>query len=136
MDNDKLSDAICQNKARAFNYVIRLAVGFFFKNKLLLEEDYCMQLDERNERTDAKYFLQNYLNTELALEDGLGCHFDVAYFDSSNNSMIQIADVFSNIMYSNLKTGAYQEELKEMQEDGVIKYIFQFPKCQVDKKCE
>ena len=95
-----------------------------------------MQLDERNERTDAKYFLQNYLYTELALEDGLGCHFDVAYFDSSNNSMIQIADVFSNIMYSNLKTGAYQEELKEMQEDGVIKYIFQFPKCQVDKKCE
>lgn len=136
MDNEKLSDAFCKNKARAFNYAIRLSMGFFIKRELLDDEDCFMQLDERNERTDAKYFLENYLNTELSLEDGLNCHINVRYFDSSSNKLIQLADVFSNIMYSNLKTGAYQNEIQAMNDSGVIKYIFQFPKCQVDKALE
>lgn len=136
MDNDKLSNAFCKNKARAFNYAIRLSIGFFIKKELLKDEDCFMQLDERNERTDAKYFLENYLNTELSLEDGLTCHMKVSYFDSSNNRLIQLADVFSNIMYSNLKTGAYQNEIQSMLDSGTIKYVFKFPKCQVDKASE
>lgn len=37
--------------------------------------------------------------------------FDVTYFDSSNNSLIQIADVFANLLYSHLQTGGYDDEL-------------------------
>lgn len=54
--------------------------------------------------------------------------FDVSYFDSANNSLIQIADVFANFYYSHLQTGAYTEEFQRLKENGILKFIFEFPK--------
>ena len=48
--------------------------------------------------------------------------FDVAYFDSSNNSLIQLADVFANLLYSHLQTGGYDEELEKRKEAGADRY--------------
>ena len=97
IDNKLLTDKICENTARAFNYTLKLALSYFISQKYIDDEDCLIQLDERNERTDARFFLENYLNTELCLNGVTENHFTVRYLDSSVNPFIQIADVFANI---------------------------------------
>lgn len=52
----------------------------------------------------------------------------VHYYDSSQNIYIQIADVFSNFLYSNILTnGKYDEKIKELKNKGYILPPFVFP---------
>ena len=125
--NYQLSNEFCQNTARAFNYVMRLALQYLIKNNFLNQEDFNLQLDERNEKTETKHFLENYLNTELSLGGTTNGKFTVCYFDSSNNKYIQIADVFSNIFYSHLLTSAYENEIQLLRDSDILKFIFVFP---------
>lgn len=125
--NHCLTDVFCQNTARAFNYVIRLAFQFFITNGLLPQENFHLQLDERNEKTETKHFLENYLNTELALSGVTNQKFIVSYFDSANNKLIQIADVLSNIFFSHVHTQTYTQELQLLEKGGMLKFIFKFP---------
>ena len=129
IENSKLTDGFCQNTARVFNYTLRLALAYFIrKGYLPKNEECCLQLDERNEKTETKYFLENYLNTELGLSGVMDNLFRVQYFDSVNNRFIQIADVFANIYYSNLKTeGAYHAELETLKKNGILKAVFEYP---------
>jgi len=127
INNSKLSDTFCSNTARVFNYTLRLAMGYFIKHGLLPNEPCIMQLDERNEKTETKFFLENYLNTELTMNGTCSGPFEVSYFDSSNNKFIQIADVFANFYYSHLQKNAYSVEFNSMMEAGVIRHIFDFP---------
>lgn len=126
--NEKLDDHFCENTARVFNYTIKLALDYFIQNGYLPNEDCDLQLDERNEKTETKYFLENYLNTELAMSGTYTGNFNVTYFDSTNNTLIQLADVFANLYFSHLKTGNYSQELQTLREAGILKFIFDFPK--------
>lgn len=128
LDNSKLSDTFCSNTARAFNYPLKLALGYYIRNGLLPNEECLLQLDERNERTETKHFLGTYLNTELILSEGCNGPFSVRYFDSADNRLIQIADVYANWYYSQLFSHAYDAEMKQQQEKGIIKEIFEFPR--------
>lgn len=127
ISNGRLADRFCENTARAFNYTLRLALEYYIKNNYLPNEDCHLQLDERNERTDTKYFLENYLNTELTLCGAVDGTFNVTYFDSANNKFIQIADVFANLYYSQLRTCQYTKEFNQLKENGILKHIFEFP---------
>lgn len=110
-----------------FNYILKIALTYLIRNEYITSEDHHIQLDERNERTESRYFLEDYLNTELCITGVNEGQIMVSYFDSANNKTIQIADVFSNIMYSNLKTKAYEEEIEKLKEVGILKNIFRFP---------
>lgn len=125
--NDKLTDRICQNTARVFNYTLKLAIEYLIRKGYLPNEDCFLQLDERNEKNEHKHFLENYLNTELSMNGTAAGKFDVSYYDSSNNSLIQIADVFANLYYSHLQTGGYADEIQKLKDAGLLKYIFEFP---------
>lgn len=127
IDNRKVSGGLYANTARAFNYVLKLALEYFIRNSILPDDKYIIQLDERNERSDTRHFLQNYLNTELLMENVLSNDIEVNYFDSSNNRIIQIADVFANLYFSNLMTGNYQDEIKLIKDNGCLKAVFRFP---------
>lgn len=127
INNQKLSDKICENTARAFNYTLKLALSYFISHSLLCDEDCLLQLDERNERTEAKFFLENYLNTELCLNGITEKHFSVRYVDSKLNPFIQIADVFANIYYSELNTHAYKNEMEMLRNRKILKGTFEFP---------
>lgn len=127
ISNSRLTDTFCKNTARVFNYTLRLALEYYIKNGYLPNEDCHLQLDERNEKTESKHFLENYLNTELVLCGVVEGNFTVTYFDSSNNKFIQIADVFANLFYSQLKTNQYLEEFKLLEKDGILKHTFEFP---------
>ena len=121
------SPAFYSNTARAFNYLMRIALETFIHQKFMDNTGFAIQLDERNERPDTKRFLQDYLNTELLLNGITIAESTTAYFDSANNKLIQVADVFANIMFSNLMTDGYSDELQRLQRDGYIKKIFYFP---------
>lgn len=125
--NAKLSDKFCSNTARVFNYPLKLALGYFIRRGLLPNEECLLQLDERNEKTETKYFLEEYLNTELIMNGSCNGSFKVKYFDSENNKIIQLADVYANWFYSHLQTGAYSEELKAQQKANIVRDIFEFP---------
>lgn len=127
IDNKKALSNFYTNKARAFNYVFKLAFEYFVRNKQLPDDEYAIQFDERNERPDARHFLQNYLNTELRMEGVLSKDVHVKYFDSSQNHIIQIADVLANLYFSHLRTGAYEKEFQQMRESGGLKFEFKFP---------
>ena len=60
VDNTLLTDEFCKNTARAFNFIVKIALESFIKMGLLANEDHLLNLDERNERTDTKFFLQEY----------------------------------------------------------------------------
>lgn len=126
--NEKLTDSFCENTARVFNYSLKLAIEYFINKKFLPNEDCSLQLDERNEKTEAKYFLENYLNTELSMNGTAAGKFDVGYFDSADNCIIQIADVFANLYYSQMQTGGYDDEIQKLKEAGILKFEFEFPK--------
>jgi hypothetical protein len=125
--NEAISGGLYDNTARAFNYVLKLALEYYIKNGYLPNDQYIIQLDERNERTETKHFLQNYLNTELRMGGIVSSDIEVKYFDSSRNKAIQIADVFANLYYSQLLTKAYTKEILHMKDVGCLKRIFQFP---------
>ena len=127
IDNNLLTDKICENTARAFNYTLKLALSYFISHKLLRDDNCLIQLDERNERTEAKFFLENYLNTELCLNNITEKHFSVHYLDSSANPFIQIADVFANFYYSQLNTNSYENEMKILKDRKVLISEFSFP---------
>lgn len=128
VNNQRLSDTFCSNTARVFNYTIRLALEYYILNGFLPNENCCLQLDERNEKTESRYFLAGYLNTELKANPRISCDFDVLYFDSADNQMIQIADVFANFFFSHLQKLQYLNEIELLKSRGILKHIFVFPK--------
>ncbi len=129
MDNKNIKSNFYENTARAFNYSIKIALSHFIKKGLLPNDEYVIQLDERNQKTKTKFFLEEYLNTELCLHDEIiDKNISVLYFDSCNNNLVQIADVFANILYSQLLTGNYTKDIKKIENEGYLKKIFKFPK--------
>ena len=126
-DNSHLSDQFCTNTARAYNYLVCKSLEAVRRRDILPDEACLLQLDERNERTETKYFLENYLNTELVLTSIYSNDFLVKYFDSAQNKLIQVADVFSNIMYSHLITKGYTAQFDQLRSNGLIKFVFNFP---------
>ncbi len=127
VDNRNLNDDFLDNPSQAFNYVMCLNFKELFSKGLIPPEECFLNLDERNEKARNVYFLENYLNTELPLEGYTDEHFHVQYFDSKDNVGVQIADVFSNILYSCLMDDRTDYTLDLMKEKGILKNIFRFP---------
>ncbi len=127
INNDSVRESLYRNTARAFNYVLNLALKYYFRQGYLPDEKCIIQLDERNEKTETKYFLSNYLNTVFRIEEIVSEEMTVAYFDSAQNRLIQIADVLANFYYSELRTGNYADLIQQMKESGCMKPVFRFP---------
>lgn len=133
VDNGALEDLHCKNSSRAFNYIMNEALkSFYAKGFLPPEENVLIQLDDRNEKTESKHFLENYLNTEFQMELLTGMGVKVEYFDSAANPLVQIADVFSNLYFSHLMTDTYDETFRRLWQEGYIKGIYHFPGGRVD----
>lgn len=135
LDNNQLDERFIKNKARTFNYLIKIFLINSLKKGYINDNELFLQIDERNVKTESKYSLEDYLNQELILNDNILENVQVKYFDSSQNCFIQIADVFSNIMYSDLITGgSYRKEIEKLQEQKYILPPFVFPKKKFENK--
>lgn len=127
--NKQVDDNFIEYKARTFNYLLKIFFEHNLRNKNFEDEEYFLQIDERNIKTQAKFLLPEYLNTELILNDNLlSKSLNVRYFDSSNNKFIQVADVFSNLFYSECLTNAYTDLFTSLKEKNILKEIFIFPR--------
>lgn len=125
LDNDAVSEEFYKNTARAFNYPLKLLIQNYMVRDYVGSSKYFLNIDERNQNTKTYYFLEEYLNTEVGLSNNID--FSVTYYDSSQSHLIQIADVFSNIYYSNLINGLYEERIEYIKNNGILKMIFKFP---------
>ena len=127
--NSKVDDNFFDNTARAFNYLLKIFMSHALKKKYISRDiQINLQIDERNVKTQAKYQLAEYLNTELILSEKLiDKPLTVTYFDSANNKFIQVADVLSNIFFSHCVTNAYDDIINKMKEEKYLKEIFVFP---------
>lgn len=127
--NSQVKPIFLENKARAFNFLLKLFFEHNLRIKELEDTSYFLQIDERNIKTQAKNTLEDYLNTELILNDNLLSNtLLVKYFDSVYNKFIQVADIFANILYSECLTNSYSDLLNNLKEKGILKEIFIFPK--------
>ena len=128
LDNKKVDADFYNNTARSFNYMIKLSLQYFINKKFLSKQtEILIQIDERNERPEAKLHLQEYLNTELQLGNKITKEIYVKYFDSCTNSLIQLADFFANLKYSQLQTNQYNDEIALLEKQNILKKIFMFP---------
>lgn len=128
VDNRKANINFYKNKARAFNYVLKLALEHLCNINELNNQTWNLQIDERNVKTDSKHHLQDFLLTELSTGKGIVENINVNYFDSSQNALVQIADVFSNLYYSNYMTdGRYNNTIDKMKEEGYLIKVFYYP---------
>lgn len=125
LDNDTVSEEFYKNTARAFNYPLKLLIQNYMVRDYSGSSKYFLNIDERNQNTKTYYFLEEYLNTEVGLSNNID--FLVTHYDSSQSHLIQIADVFSNIYYSNLINGLYEEGIEYIKNNGILKMIFKFP---------
>ena len=126
--NAKVKSKLYKNTARAFNFFYKLKLRFFLKNKSLPNEEYIIQFDNRNQKNDSRNSLEDYLNTELHLNEELTEEIHVKYFNSECNTLIQIADVFSNIFYSYcFHPNKYNSQIKNMKKSKVLKGVYKFP---------
>jgi hypothetical protein len=127
-NNHQVRDNFYDSTARAFNYVMSL----FFKKMTSLgyfkyDVNY-LHVDQRNLKKNTITAFEEYLNTELVTGFNIQKAFEVEYYNSDQLSLIQVADLFSNLMYSHIQTGNYDNEFKLLEETGMIKYIYEYPK--------
>lgn len=127
IDNSKVKAQLYANTARAFNFFIKQALRQQLKEGIMPKDNYHLCIDERNERTKTKCLLAEYLNIQLTIEEDLVHSINVEYFDSSKNTLIQVADVFSNIFYNNCFSNKFEDKLTQLREDGYIKGVFVYP---------
>ena len=127
-NNRKVKEYFYDNTARSFNYLLKLCFEYYSrKNKILPCYNY-LYIDERNVRTETRSTLEEYLNTELVTASHAQLGFKVEYCQSEARELIQIADVFANIYYSNLITiNSFSDCLKKIRKDGYIAGEFMFP---------
>lgn len=126
--NANVKPKLYKNTARAFNFLYKLKLRFFLKTKSLPNSEYIIQFDNRNQKNDSKNSLEDYLNTELHLNEELTEEIHVEYFNSECNTFIQIADVFSNIFYSYcFHPKKYNPLIKKIKKSKALKGIFKFP---------
>lgn len=128
LSNYDISIKFMENKARTFNYLLKLFLSCYLSKNNSFDRNLEINIDERNVRTESKFSLEDYLNQELVLDKSFLDKVEVSYFDSSQNIIIQIADVFSNIMYSNIITeGSYEEIINNKTKEKYISKTFKFP---------
>ena len=114
LDNEYTTDRFIENHARTFNYLIQTYLDSCFRNHSKFMKGHGkiqLIIDEQNIATGADYELCGYLNQQLTLKNPICDLFDVAYMDSKNEKLVQLADFVANTFYRNIEKN--NQESKE-----------------------
>lgn len=125
--NKLVENYFYMNKARAFNYLIKLTIEYNTLNNNIRKDMNHFYIDERNVKTATIATLGEYLNIELVTASHIQKTFIVEYCQSESKELIQVADVFSNIYYSYVKNDRFNNEINLMRDEKYIKNEFYFP---------
>lgn len=134
--NNNLVDLdFTKNPSLAFNYVLGLLLDKHLRNGNLPNDDYLIDIDQRNLQVISINSLEEYLNIELKLKQNLIKSLNVAYYDSKDNLLIQVSDFFSNLYFSYLRNELeYQELFNDLKKNNYIKDIFYYPKEKINQE--
>ena len=128
IENKRVNPATYDNTARAFNYFLDLFLTYRSHLGNYPFDDYLLQIDERNVKTDARRSLEDYLSIELCLKQKLFNKIQVSYFDSCDNSFVQLSDFFANLYFSYLKgSSKYKKIIAELKTNNILRDDFIFP---------
>lgn len=127
IDNSRVDDKLYKSTARAFNYILGLALRYYLNRKVLPHGDYNLYIDERNTKSHARSSLEDYLNTLLSIEYDLLSNLKIEYQESHENYFIQIADFFANLHFSRKHNKQYNNAFELYKEKGYLHYNFNFP---------
>ena len=127
VQNRYVENIFYENKARAFNYLIRLSIELNTNNLNINKDINYLYVDERNVKTSTVATLGEYLNIELVTGKKVQKSFIVEYHQSEECKLIQIADVFSNIYYSYTNGDVFNDDINYMRFNKYIKNEFNFP---------
>lgn len=127
VDNTKLPERYFRKTSRIFNYIIKNGMADFSKKRYIERGHIFLHIDNRNVKRETRDTLEEYLNIEVAMVLNLQDKFDVEYHLSEENKMVQLADVFSNIMYRHQKNNYYTNEFNLLRKRGILKSIYEFP---------
>lgn len=129
--NQQIRYGLYKNTARAFNYILGQALTNLFNSGILQKDDYMLHIDERNQKTGTIHSLEDYLNIQLCIDREFADSVTVKYYDSAQNSLIQVADVFSNAYYKHcMKNGSAEyisDVLNTKTSEGYFPAVYQFP---------
>lgn len=129
--NQQIRYGLYKNTARAFNYILGQALTNLFISGLLPKEEYMLHIDERNQKTGTIHSLEDYLNIQLCIDKEFADSIIVKYYDSAQNTLIQIADVLSNAYYKHcMKNGKAEyisDILNKKTAEGYFPAVYQFP---------
>lgn len=129
--NRQIRYGLYKNTARAFNYILGQTLANLFESGLLPKDDYMLHIDERNQKTGTTHSLEDYLNIQLCIDREFADSVIVKYYDSAQNSLIQVADVFSNAYYKHCMQGGSAEYISPMLNakatEGYFPAVYQFP---------
>ena len=127
--NDRIKPETYNNTARAFKYFLDLFLTYKIHKKEYPKDEYLIQIDERNVKTDARRSLEDYLSIELCLKQELMTKVSVSYFDSCSNSLIQLSDFFANLYFSYLiRPNNYKNTIDKLKTDKILIDDFVFPR--------
>ena len=62
LDNTNIEEKFTENKARTFNYLMKLFLTNTINQKMLNDRDLFLHIDERNIKTNSKFSLEDYLH--------------------------------------------------------------------------
>ncbi|MGV2875875.1 DUF3800 domain-containing protein [Macrococcus capreoli] len=95
VDNHFLRRVLREKPHVTYNYLIGILIKHHFKYDY---EQLNLVLDNRNKSVDNLKDLEHYLKTELIVNTDIKC-VNVQYVDSKNCDLVQVADVFNNLLY-------------------------------------
>lgn len=131
VSNEKIRYGLYANTARAFNYILGQALMTFLRKGVLPKDSYMLHIDERNQKTGTVHSLEDYLNIQLCMDHELTNEIVVQYYDSAQNSLIQVADVFSNAYYKHCMSkgsaGSISDTLNAKMHEGYFPAVYTFP---------
>lgn len=127
INNVESKDNLYESPARAFNYLLGLSFSHHLKKKNITNPTLNLHIDNRNVKVEGLKSLEDYLCTKLSLEENLIENITVSYFDSEYNTLIQLADFFSNLYYSECLTNQYTDLFNELRNSGYFYDEFVFP---------
>lgn len=129
IENKRVNDELYANKARAFNYFLDLFMTYRSHTSCYINDEYSLQIDERNVKTDARRSLEDYLSIELCLKQQILKKIQVTYFDSCDNSLVQLSDFFANLYFSYLKgSKRYKKVISDLKAKNMLRDDFVFPR--------
>lgn len=128
LDNRKNNNSFVQDKERAFNYILGHLLEYNLRCSYLPQnKSYRLYHDQRSIAVSNLSSLEDYLFIQLNLKRKFINKIKLTYHESQKVKLIQVADLFANILFSQGFTNTYNKLLRKLKKDDYLANTYNFP---------